>query len=66
MGGKETFLISDQLDFVACNPAKERVDFENGWLLKKCNPALKLRKGLSANQDQNLRKKTIFLNTILT
>ena len=38
---KEIFSISNQPHFVACNLTKGRVDFENGWVLKKMQPSFK-------------------------
>ncbi len=41
---------------ICCNPAKGRVDFEDGWLIKSSFIRMKW-KSLSANQDQIPTKK---------
>jgi hypothetical protein len=42
---------------VCCNPAKGRVEFEDGWLIKSSFITKDEMKSLSANQDQKKNKK---------
>jgi hypothetical protein len=38
---------------MCCNPAKGRVEFEDGWLIKPSFITKGRNESLSANQDQN-------------
>jgi hypothetical protein len=42
---------------ICCNPAKGRVDFEDGWLVKSNFITKGLNESLSDNQDQTPTKK---------
>jgi hypothetical protein len=49
---------------MCCNPAKGRVEFKDGWLIKSSFITKDEMKSLSANQDQNPKKNKIIISIL--